>query len=302
MNHQEQNMQTAPFVELLAVSAALAKNPVFDIIIDEKITLQNYCNALIEKTLTLRQSDFPAFIDYQSGQVKNSIIWLNKLEKLLAHNQDVFILKKVLCRFTKLMNLIEDKRTKVQSSPVKVLKIKTPKRLINATSDDRYFSYFEVKNHIETLTNFSEKLIYLTQEAFAYKQADKFSINTTLQAYDEQCNHQIEHLQTLRKMRSDYEKEQQENLENVLQEKASTFKIRINGPINILTDVYKQMMNTPKSNGKTYISHSIKDITKFICDNHLDELGNELSPNTIRTYLSPTRNDKDPNNDTKIRI
>ena len=74
MNHQEQNMQTAPFVELLAVSAALAKNPVFDIIIDEKITLQNYCNALIEKTLTLRQSDFPAFIDYQSGQVKNSII------------------------------------------------------------------------------------------------------------------------------------------------------------------------------------------------------------------------------------
>lgn len=182
----------------------------------------------------------------------------------------------------------------MQSSPVKELKIKAPKRLINATSDDRYFSYYEVKNHIETLPNLSEKLIYLTQEAFAYKQADKFSINTTLQAYDEQCNHQIEHLQTLRKMRADYEKEQRENLENVLSEKATTFKIRINGPINILTDVYKQMMNSPKWNGKTYISHSIKDITKFICDNYLDEFGNELSPNTIRTYLSPTRNDKDP--------
>lgn len=302
MNSQDQNMQTAPFVELLAVPAALAKNPVFDIIIDEKITLQNYCNALIEKTFTLRQSDFPAFIDYQSGQVKNTIVWLNKLEKLLANNQEVFILRKILCRFTKLMNLIEDKRKEVQSSPVKALKIKTPKRLINATSDDRYFSYYEVKNHIETLPNFSEKLIYLTQEAFAYKQADKFSINTTLQAYDEQCNHQIEHLQTLRKMRADYEKEQRENLENVLSEKATTFKIRINGPINILTDVYKQMMNSPKSNGKTYISHSIKDITKFICDNYLDEFGNDLSPNTIRTYLSPTRNDKDPNNDTKIWI
>ncbi|MFZ2283465.1 MAG: hypothetical protein WAV86_06285 [Lutibacter sp.] len=302
MNYQDHNMQTAPFSELLAVPAALAKNQVFDIIIDEKIILQNYCNALIEKTLTLRQSDFPAFIDYQSGQVKNTIVWLNKFEKLLANNQEVFILRKVLCRFTKLMNLIEHKRKEVQSPPVKVLKIKTPKRLINATSDDRYFSYYEVKNHIETLPNFSEKLIYLTQEAFAYKQADKFSINTTLQAYDEQCNHQIEYLQTLRKMRADYEKEQRENLENVLLEKATTFKIRINGPINILTDVYKQMMNSSKPNGKTYISHSIKDITKFICDNHLDELGNELSPNTIRTYLSPTRNDKDPNNDTKIRI
>jgi hypothetical protein len=302
LNSKDQNIQTAPFVELLAVSTALAKNPVFDIIIDEKITLQNYCNALIEKTLTLRQSDFPAFIDYQSGQVKNTIVWLNKFEKLLANNQDEFILRKVLCRFTKLMNLIHHKREEVESSSVKALKIKTPKRLINAISDDRYFSYFEVKNHIETLTNFSEKLIYLTQEAFAYKQADKFSINTTLQAYDEQCNHQIEHLQTLRKMRSEYDKEQQENVENVLLEKASTFKIRINGPINILTDVYKQMMNVPKLNGKMYINHSIKDITKFICDNHLDELGNELSPNTIRTYLSPTRNDKDPNNDTKIWI
>lgn len=295
-------MQTSPFSELLAVSAALAKNSLFDIIIDEKITLQNYCNALIEKTFTLRQSDFPAFIDYQSGQVKNSILWLNKFEKLLANNQDTFITRKILCRFTKLMHLIEHKREEVQSSPVKALKIKTPKRLINATSDDRYFSYYEVKNHIETLPNLSEKLIYLTQEAFAYKQADKFSINTTLQAYDEQCNHQIEHLQTLRKMRADYEKEQRENLENVLSEKATTFKIRINGPINILTDVYKQMMNSPKWNGKTYISHSIKDITKFICANYLDELGNELSPNTIRTYLSPTRNDKDPNNDTKIWI
>ena len=295
-------MQTAPFVELVAVPAALAKNPVFDIIIDEKITLQNYCNALIEKIFTLRQSDFPAFIDYQSNQVKNTIVWLNKLEKLLANNEELFILRKVLCRFTKLMNLIELKRKELQSSSVKVLKVKTPKRLINAISDDRYFSYFEVKNHIETLTDFTEKLIYLTQEAFAYKQADKFSINTTLQAYDEQCNHQIEHLQTLRKMRSEYDKEQQEKCNNVKLGTAPIFKIRINGPINILTDVYKQMMNSSKSNGKTYINHSIKEMTKFICDNHLEELGNELSPNTIRTYLSPTRNDKDPNNDTKIRM
>jgi hypothetical protein len=200
------------------------------------------------------------------------------------------------------MNLIELKRNKVQSSSVKATIIKTPKRLINAISDDRYFSYFEVKNHIETLTDFTEKLIYLTQEAFAYKQADKFSINTTLQAYDEQCNHQIEHLQTLRKMRSDYDKEQQEKFNTVKLEKAPIFKIRINGPINILTDVYKQMMYSSQPNGKTYINHSIKDITKFICDHYLDEFGNELSPNTIRTYLSPTRNDKDPNNDTKIRL
>ena len=295
-------MQTAPFVELLAVPAALSKNSVFDIIIDEKITLQNYCNALIEKIFTLRQSDFPAFINYQSDQVKNTIVWLNKLEKLLANNEELFIVRKALCRFTKLMNLIELKRNKVQSSPAKDPIIKTPKRLINAISDDRYFSYFEVKNHIETLDDFTEKLIYLTQEAFAYKQADKFSINTTLQAYDEQCNHQIEHLQTLRKMRSEYDKEQLEKLNNVKLAAVPTLKIRLNGPINILTDAYKQMMNDVKPNGKPYIQYKIKEIAKFICDNYLDEHGNDLSIHTIQTYLSPTRTDKNPNNDWKIKL
>jgi hypothetical protein len=295
-------MQTAPFVELLAAPSALSQNLVFDIIIDEKITLQNYCNALIDKIFTLRQSDFPAFLNYQSAQVKNSIVWLNKVEKLIANNEEIFASKHNMCRFTKLMHLIELKRKELQSSPVKDPASKTPKRLINAISDDRYFSYFEVKNHIETLTDFTEKLIYLTQEAFAYKQADKFSINTTLQPYDQQCNHQIEHLQTLRKMRSEYEKEQQEKFNSTKSVKAPTLKIRLNGPINILTDAYKQMMNDVKPNGKPYLEYKIIEIAKFICDNYLDENGNELSIQTIKTYLSPTRTDKNPNNHWKIKL
>ena len=295
-------MQTAPFVELLAVPTALAKNPLFDIIVEDKITIQNYCNALIAKILELKQSQFPAFIDYQFNQVKNPEVWICKLEKLLANNEAFFSSKTAMSRYNKLYFLIEKKRTELQSLRVVGTKTRTPKRLINANSDDRYFSYFEVKNHIETLTDFTEKLIYLTQEAFAYKQADKFSINTTLQAYDEQCNHQIEHLQTLRKMRSEYDKEQQEKLLNAKLAKAPTLKIRLNGPINILTDAYKQMMNDVKPNGKPYIAYKIKEIAKFICDNYLDENGNELSMLTIQTYLSPTRTDKNPNNDWKIKL
>ena len=295
-------MQTAEFVEFLAMPAALTKNPLFDIIVEDKINIQNYCNALIAKILELKQSQFPDFIDYQFNQVKNPEIWICKLEKLLANNEAFFSSKTAMSRYNKLYILIDKKRTALQSARVVQTKPKTPKRLINANSDDRYFSYFEVKNHIETLSDFSEKLIYLTQEAFAYKQADKFSINTTLQAYDEQCNHQIEHLQTLRKMRSEYDKEQQEKLNNAKVATAPTLKIRLNGPINILTDAYKQMMNDVKPNGKPYIAYKIKEIAKFICDNYLDENGNELSMLTIQTYLSPTRTDKNPNNDWKIKL
>jgi hypothetical protein len=295
-------MQTAEFVEFLAVSQAQAKNPLFDIIVEDKITIQSYCNALIDKILKLNQSQFPAFIDYQFNLVKNPEVWICKLEKLLANNEAFFSSKTAMSRYNKLYFLIEKKRTELQCSSVKIKVKRTPKRLINANSDDRHFSFFEVKNHIETLPNFTEKIIYLTEEVFAYKQADKFSINTTLQVYDEQCSQLIEQLQTIRKMRADFEKEQQERENSVNSSKVPQFKIKINGPINILTDVYKQMMYEVKPNGTPYIQYKIKEITKFICDNYIDEHGNELSSLTIRTYLSPTRSDKDPNNDWRIKL
>ena len=302
MNAKDQNMQTAPFVELVAVPTALAKNPVFDIIIDDKITLQNYCNALIEKIFTLRQSDFPAFIDYQSNQVKNTIVWLNKLEKLLANNEELFILRKVLCRYNKLYTLIEKKRTELQSSPVKDPITKTPKRLINAESEDRYFSFSEVKIHIATLTNYPDKILYLSEEICEYKQSEVYFINNKLLDYRKQCKALLKQIQNEKILKCQLEKEQADEKNKMVLEIKPTFKIRINGPINILTDAYKQMMNDVKPNGKPYIEYKIIEIAKFICDNYLDENGNELSILTIKTYLSPTRTDKNPNNDWKIKL
>jgi len=302
LSSKDQNIKTAPFPEHVAVQTAQAQNPLFDIIVEDDFTLQKYCDALIAKIFSLRQSDFPNFINYQCNQVKNPLIWINKLEKLLANNEAFFSSKVAMSRYNKLYNLIDDKRKELQSLSVQTKVKRTPKRLINANSDDRHFSFFEVKNQIETLPNFTEKIIYLTEEVFAYKQADKFSINTTLQVYDEQCSQLIEQLQTIRKMRTDFEKEQQEKQNNINLNKVTTFKIKINGPINILTDVYKQMMYEVKPNGTAYIQYKIKDVTKFICDNYIDEHGNELSHLTIRTYLSPTRSDKDPNNDWRIKL
>ena len=69
-------MQTAAFVEVLAVPQAQAKNPLFDVIIEDKIALQNYCNALIAKILKINQSQFPEFIEYQCSLAKNSEVWI----------------------------------------------------------------------------------------------------------------------------------------------------------------------------------------------------------------------------------
>ncbi|SHM22145.1 hypothetical protein [Flavobacterium xinjiangense] len=295
-------MQTAPFVELLAVPAALAKNPLFDIIVEDKITIQNYCNALISKILELRQSQFPAFIDYQFNQVKNPEIWLNKFEKLLANNAEQFEGIRNNSKFIKLYTLIEKKRTHLQSSSVKEPITKTPKRLINAESEDRYFSFSEVKIHIGALTNYPDKILYLNEEICEYKQSEVYFINNKLLDYRKQCKALLKQIQNEKILKCQLEKEQADEKNKMALEIKPTFKIRINGPINILTDAYKQMMNDVKPNGKPYIEYKIIEIAKFICDNYLDENGNELSMLTIQTYLSPTRTDKNPNNDWKIKL
>ncbi|WP_282744562.1 hypothetical protein [Flavobacterium sp. XS2P24] len=302
MNSKEQNMQTAPFVELLAVPSALAKNPLFDIIVDDKITIQNYCNALIAKILELKQSQFPAFIDYQFNQVKNPEIWICKLEKLLANNEAFFSSKTAMSRYNKLYILIDKKRTELQSSRIIEAKVKATKRQINADTDERYFSFFEAKSYINSLDNFNDKIIYLMDEIFEYNQADIVSLNNKLQPYDKQCNQLIEQLQIMRKVKNDFEKENQEKQATENSSNIPFQKIKLNGPTNIITNAFKQMMVDVKPNGKPYIQGKIKDISQIICLIFDDEKGEPLSQATVQTYLSPNRTDKDPNNDIKVRF
>lgn len=206
MNSKDQNMQTAPFVELLAVPAALAKNPLFDIIVEEKINIQNYCNALIAKILELKQSQFPAFIDYQFNQVKNPEIWICKLEKLLANNEAFFSSKTAMSRYNKLYFLIEKKRTELQSSRVKEPVTKTPKKFINAESEDRYFSFYEIKKQLEKINDDNQKILLLTKEMFEYQQANIEFINQKTPFYDAQCTKEIENIYALQKYKRQLKK------------------------------------------------------------------------------------------------
>lgn len=291
-----------PFQELKAVSKEQSKNQLLDIIIEEDINVENYCKALLSKVFELPQSKFPRFINYQTDLVQDQLKWLNKFEKLLGLNENLFLSGSCLCRFNKMLHYIEKKRAEVQSLRVRAAKIETPKRLINAETEDRCFSFHEVKEYVDKLTDFNEKIIYLTEEVFEYKQADIISVNNKLQSYDEQCNHLIEKLQTIRKMKTDFEKEKDQDKNNTGEKSNDKIKIQLNGPINIITHAFKQMMVNVKPNGTAYIPYKIKDVAQFICDNFVDENGQPLSQATIQTYLSPTRTDKDPNSDLSVRL
>ena len=45
------NLKTTPFPEFVASTSSNSINPLFDIVIDENVNLENYCRALIQKVL-----------------------------------------------------------------------------------------------------------------------------------------------------------------------------------------------------------------------------------------------------------
>ena len=298
MNSKDQNMQTAPFVELLAVPAALAKNPLFDIIVEDKINIQNYCNALIAKILELKQSQFPAFIDYQFNQVKNPEIWICKLEKLLANNEAFFSSKTALSRYNKLYILIDKKRTELQSSRVKEPVAKTPKKFINAESEDRHFSFYELKKQLDNINDDNQKILLLTKEMFEYQQANIEFINQKTPFYDAQCTKEIENIYALQKIQAAIEEAQELKLSSPKPNK----KLKFNGNLNQLVDMFYQLNRELFIDGKPYIDENTNDLADWIVNSFLDKEGKEISPLTVKTILKPSKEDKRPNTHKRLDI
>ena len=298
MNSKDQNMQTAPFVELLAVPSALAKNPLFDIIVEDKITIQNYCNALIAKILELKQSQFPAFIDYQFNQVKNPEIWICKLEKLLANNEAFFSSKTALSRYNKLYILIDKKRTELQASSIKEPVAKTPKKFLNAESEDRHFSFYELKKQLDNINDDNQKILLLTKEMFEYQQANIEFINQKTPFYDAQCTKEIENIYALQKIQAAIEEAQKLKLSSSKPNK----KLKFNGNLNQLVDMFYQLNRELFIDGKPYIDENTNDLADWIVNSFLDKEGKEISPLTVKTILKPSKEDKRPNTHKRLDI
>lgn len=294
----EQHIQTVSFVEMIVVNPTQVSNPDFDIILDEKVTLQNYCNALIEIIFTLKLTQYPTFINYQTNLVNNPIAWLNKLEKLLANNEELFVSKKVLCRYNKLFNLIEKKQTELQSSSIKETKINTPKKYINAESEDRYFSFYEIKKQLEKINNDNQKILLLTKEMFEYQQANIEFINQKTPFYDAQCTKEIENIYALQKIHVAIEDAQNHKTGCQMPFK----KMQINCNLNQFIDIHYQFSRELFVDGKSILDGSVNDLVAIIVNSYVDKDGKEISPETVKTILTPSRTEKRPKPHKRIDI
>lgn len=255
-----------------------------------------YCANLLNQICNLPQSELKAFINCQCAQINQPFIWLNKLEKLIALNKEIFNKQKTRTRYIKLYNTIENKRKEIKLAGEKE-KPKTPKKYINAESEERYFSYHEVKEHLSVLKEDSEKILYLTTEQHTFQQANIEFINQKLPPFDEQCKKEIEQIYVLQKLKKDLEKEQQQ-----VTEKLPYNKIKINIQINQFIDIFYQLHRELFVAGKPMIEGSINDITAIITNSFVDKDGKEFSPETIKTILTPSKTDKRPKPHKRVDI
>lgn len=291
-------INTAPFTEYVAVKEKQSTNNKLDIIINAPISLDNYCQALLEKILTLTYSDYIHFLKHQTAQVQSPIIWLDELEQFLCWNEELFIEKRMLHRYDKIHHCIEIKREVIKNRQSKIVKVSPAKRYINAESEERYFSFYEIKKELDLLQDDNQKILFLTKEKHEYRQANIEFINQKLPQFDKQCSKEIEQIYEMQTIKSTINKLSPTTMATT----ESFTKLKFNCNVNQFVDIFYQFTREMLVDGKPFIEGNINDVITMIVNSYVDKEGKEISALSVKTILKPSREDKRPNTHKRIDI
>lgn len=298
MNPNKTPVKSVPFAELMVVSSEKSTNKNLDVIIEEPITPDEYCNVLINKLLKLPQTQFLNLINHQLEQVKSPLDWLDSFDLLIAENEKLFVENSLMFKYYKLCNIIEKKRDILQCPVVKPIKLSIAKKYINAESEDRYFSFYEIKKQLNTFEDDNEKILLLTKEKHEYKQANIEFLNQKLPLFDKQCSKEIEQIYEMQTIQSSIDKLKPATTINP----STLTKLQFNCNVNQFVDIFYQLTREIIVDGKPIIEGNINDVAAIIVNSFVDKDGKEISTQSVKTILQPSREDKRPNSHKKIDV
>lgn len=289
--------EITPFTEFTSVKVTDEFNTQYDVEKILKENLQSYCQSLIDKISQVDYSEISNFINHHSNIAKNSMEWLNSFERLIVLNENIFHNNNNESRLIKIQFCIEVKRYELKKS------VKSPARPceknINAISEDRYFSFKEVKEKLKTIENFEEKQLYLTHQKYDYQESVIDFINKNLPPFDELCSKEIERLHEVKKLEEQLEKTPSKS------SKETTFsgnKIKINSNLNQFVDLFYQLNREKFVEGKPFLDGETGDFVSMICNNFVDKDGHQPSKATVETILRPSKYDKRPKSHNRINV
>ena len=273
-------------------------NEIFEIEITKTPDETVYCQELINIAFKIKHSEIPDFLAYHTAIHKDGLMWLNRFEKLLTVNEDLFHENKKGTKLIKFQTCIELKRSKIEEER-KTTKSKTPPNSqINALSDERYFSFKETKLKAYSFPNIQEQIYFLTSEIYDYKTADIEMYNNKLPFFPDECEKLIGKIQTLSKLRAEMKPEPQSLPSDLL----PYSKLKINCNLNQIVDVFYQLNRELFVDGKPYIDGNVNDIIAVIVNCFEDKGGLPISPQTVKTILKPSKEDKRPNSEKRIDL
>lgn len=238
-----------------------------------------YCFCLLDKLLSIKPSEYRPFLEYQCKKIKDPSSWLKQLELLVENNTNIFA--KENTRHSKLCTIVEILCEKFQAS--------------NTTVPQ--FDFKEVKKRLETLETYEEKLKVLIEEKTEFLQHNILNTNASQDCFVKQIELEISKVIDLQAISSQI-KSQTKNL--TFSEPQN--KLKLNGNINIIVDAFYQGMRELIIDGKPYLGGTIKEVSKAICTIFIDKDGQELTPSSIQTMLSPAKFDKRPKSAKRIKL
>ena len=113
MTNNPQIKQTVQFPEQTAVPKEQSDNTLFDVLHENVIDNKAYCQELISRIFKL-YAKLPDFFSHHCDFVEDPIKWLNKFEKLISENEEMFVSRTMRGRMMKCYTIIESKRKELE--------------------------------------------------------------------------------------------------------------------------------------------------------------------------------------------
>lgn len=298
MEYQEKEIQSVIFAEHIWKPSDSMQINEFDIIITGPYSYEKYSESLFRKTISIGLSEIAPFLDYQCGLVKAPVSWLNSFEKLIKLNLDFFEDRQSQHRHYKLISQIDLKRHVLQSSELVSHRSFHLRRTVNGFSEDREYSFASVKEQLREIATHEEKIAFLHEQIFDYRQDSPDFVSVKEKPFDVLCELEIEKLE---KKESLLQKVNMKTINNLGIEPLHE-KIKINGRLNYFVDFYFQLMHEKIVDGKPFLESSNSNIAKMICNNFVDRNGKPISFKTVMTILEVNRIDKRPKDNKRFGL
>lgn len=240
-----------------------------------KFNLEQYCKCLLHKLFTIPKSKIKPFIQYQCDNLSEPIVWLNKLEKLIDLNQELFTTKVQAKSFEKALMIIEVMRDAIEQQ---------------TSNQKNVFDIKDVKQKLKQYEAVEDKLFYLCEVETEYKQQRPAILNPHSVPFDEQISLEIDKLN------------KQEALKEKSNQKKGTVSITKNNiqltcNLNYFVDIFFQL-----SQEKQAISGSLKEIAEYISSGLIDKEGNPVSADSVYSMLKPSNFEKRPKGNSRFKL